>query len=308
MDKKIVFVKVIIFCAYLFQLSFVKAQFIVNQIEQEIPFSYSLIPGDTEFESEEAEANFILKVPLEDLKNAALSDGQEIMEEKLTLYIEKDRFAAETYSDESGKTTMVSDASSGKITMIMWSQKKVVEINPEDMKQIEEQANQAMEDVIKDMPPEMQEQVRAEMMNEKGGNTSSSYDVLPTGKKEEINGFPCEEYIIQAEEEYTSLWLANDNYGIYNAVKQISAKIEEIFEMSEDNGVDEWQIVPGKIPVQVRSFTYDMMMGDPIVSIQTITKIEKTNPPADKFRVPGEDEGYTKTTYIEMMQQLMPEE
>ena len=48
------------------------------------------------------------------------------------------------------------------------------------------------------------------------------------------------------------------------------------------------------------------MMGEPSITIQAITGIENRKPPADKFRVPGQDEGFTKGSMMEMMMQMMP--
>ena len=47
-----------------------------------------------------------------------------------------------------------------------------------------------------------------------------------------------------------------------------------------------------------------MMMGEPVLFIQSITKIEKKKPSADKFRVPGKKEGFTKGSMMDMMMQI----
>jgi len=43
-----------------------------------------------------------------------------------------------------------------------------------------------------------------------------------------------------------------------------------------------------------------------VLLIQTITKIENKNPSVDKFKVPGEKEGFTKGSMMDMMMQMMP--
>lgn len=285
----------------------IKAQYVIEQMEYEIPFSYSLIPEDVEFESDEDEINFILNIPFANLKAAALADGLEIIEEKMLMYLDGDHFAVESETEDMGKVTMVSDVSTGVIHLIMWSEKKTIEMKSEDMKKMEKQANEAIEAAIKDMPPEMQEQVRAEMNTDKD-RPMISFEPFPTGKSADINGYTCYEYRIEREEEMISAWVTNDEYGLMDEVKRLSSKIDEMFSQNEENDFDEWQMVPGKIPIQVISYIYDMIMGDPLINIQTITKIEKQKPPADIFKVPGEDEGFTQATVMETMDQITPEQ
>jgi hypothetical protein len=50
-----------------------------------------------------------------------------------------------------------------------------------------------------------------------------------------------------------------------------------------------------------------MAMEYPGITIQAITNIDNSKPPAAKFRVPGEDEGFSKGSMMEMMMQMTPE-
>jgi len=281
-----------------------KAQYIIEQIEYEIPVSYELIPEDAEFERQEDEINYILNIPESKLKEAALAEGLELKEEKSTIYIDGDNFAVETESEDTGKMTMLSDMKTGVMYVIMWTQKKVVEMKQEDMDEMAEESKAMSEKMLENLSPEIRKQVMAEMQKEKN-KSPLKYDVLPTGKKKKIYGFNCEEYRVNKGEDVITIWASNDKSGVLKEVSRISKKLDELSRSSDDEEVDEWQLVPGKIPVQVVTYTYSMMMGDPILAIQAITKIEKKKPSADKFRVPGKNEGFTSGSMMDMMQ-IMP--
>ncbi len=57
------------------------AQYIIQQIEYEIPVRYQLLLQDIEFETPEDKINHIINIPLSKLKEVALSEGREIIEE-----------------------------------------------------------------------------------------------------------------------------------------------------------------------------------------------------------------------------------
>jgi len=205
-----------------------------------------------------------------------------------------------------GKMTVISNAKDGKMYMVMWAQKRVVVITPEDLKKAEEQADAAVEESIKMMSPEIQAQVRAAMAQEKQQKPGTKPVAHPTGKKMSINGFNCQLYTIKKEEgNITGVWAAPDEMNITGAAEKISEKFSKIFNMGNDEETDEWSLVRGKIPVEVREMNLDMSMGEPTFSITAILKIERKTPPADKFYVPGEKEGFTHGSFSDMMKQMM---
>jgi hypothetical protein len=269
------------------------AQYIIQQVEYELPISYELIPEDVEFESEEDEANFILSLPTEKLRAAALSEGREVREEKTTIYIDGGNIAVESLSDEMGRTTMVSDTKTGVLYYVIWSQKKVFEMKPGDMEKMREKA-------LEGLPPDMRAQARAEMEREKE-KRPNQYDARPTGKKMKLYGFDCEQYLVNTDEEMLSIWATKDRSGIVGEVNRASARFDELFQTEGDDDVDEWELVPGQIPVEVRTYAGAMMMDEPTLTIQAITSIQKKKPSADKFNVPGEKEGFTKGSMMEIM-------
>jgi hypothetical protein len=282
-----------------------QAQFIIKQVEYNVPISYSLIPEDAELESEEEEALFFMTIPTEKLKLAAIEEGLEVTTNESSIYVDGDNFAVEDNS-EMGKMTVISNTKDGVMYMVQWAQKRVVVITAEDIKKMEEQANAAVEESIKMMSPEMQAQVRAAMEQEKQQKSGAKPATNPTGKKMSINGFDCELYIAKKEEgSITGVWATPDDMKITAAAEKISEKFSKIFNMGEDEETDEWSLVKGKIPVEVREMSQDMSMGEPSFNITSIQNIERKAPPADKFYVPGENEGFTHGSFSDMMQQMM---
>jgi hypothetical protein len=289
----------------IFTIGCLQAQFIIKQAEHTIPISYSLIPEDVEIESEEQEALFFMTIPIDKLKQAASEEGREIDTNESSIYVDGDNFAVEDNS-EMGRMTVISNAKDGVMYMVRWAQKSVVVMTPEDLKKIEEQANAAMEESIKMMSPEMQAQIREAMEQEKQQKSGAKQAANPTGKKMSINGFNCELYITKMEEgNITGIWAAPDDMKITAAAENISEKFSKIFSMGEDEETDEWSLVKGKIPIEVREMSQDMSMGEPSFSITSIQKIERKTPPADKFYVPGEKDGFTHGSFSDMMKQMM---
>jgi hypothetical protein len=293
---------IIIFCLTVDSL---RAQFIVNQVENTIPINYSLLPEDVEIENEEEEALFFMTIPIEKLKQAALEEGREVNSNESTIYVDGENFAAEDNS-EMGKMTVISNAKDGVMYMVMWTQKRVVVMTPEDLKKVEEQANAAVEESIKSMSPEMQAQVRAAMEQEKQQKSGAKLVANPIGKKMTINGFKCELYTIKDEEgSITGVWAAEDDMKITAEAERITGKISKMFNMGEDEQTDDWLLVKGKIPVEIRKMDRDMSTGEPNINITSILKIERKTPPSDKFYVPGKGDGFTQGSFSDMMNQMM---
>lgn len=281
------------------------AQYIIEQTEYTFPFNYDLILEDKEFESEEDEGSYILSIPESKLKEAALAGGMEILEEKSTIYIDGDNFAVESTSEEMGKVTMVSDMKTKMMYVIMWDQKKVMEIKPEDLAKMEENVMKAAEAMLENVPQEMREQVKVEMEKEKN-KPQMKYDAHPTGNKMKLYGFNCEEYRVSKDNELIAIWASSENSELAKEIDRISGTFDELYRTEDYEDIDEWQLIPGKIPVQVKTYRSAMTEEEPGITIQAITNIDNRKPPADKFRVPGEDEGFTKGSMMEMMMQIMP--
>ncbi len=298
-------IKILLILVICLMTGSLQAQFIIKQVEYTIPLSFSLLPEDTEIESEEEETMFFMTIPAEKLKQAALEEGREIKTNESTIYVDGDNFAVEDNSDM-GKMTLISNAKDGVMYMVMWAQKKVMIMTAEDLKKMEEQANAAVEEMLKEMSPEMQAQVKATMEQEKQQKSRAKLTANPTGKKMTINGFNCELHTLKNEEgEITGVWAAPDDMKITGDVERISGKFSKMFNMGEDEETDEWSMVRGKIPVEVRKMGMDMSMSEPSFDITSILKIQRKTPPVEKFHVPGEKEGFTHGSYSDMMKQMM---
>ena len=282
------------------------AQFIIQQSEYTVPLSYSLIPEDVEIESEEQETLFFMSIPIEKLIQAAREEGQEIDKNEQAIYVDGEKFATE-YTSEQGKMSLISNANDGIIYNVIWPQKKVIVMTQEDLKNIEKQAEAMTQAMMEKMSPEMQEQIKAAMQEEKNKQSSVEQTAKPTGKKMTINGFSCELYMIEGEDYGgMGIWAASDDMNITGNIERMTGKFAKMFNMGEEDQPDEWSLIDGKIPVEVRQMSSDMAMGMPGFEITSIEKIEKKKPPVEKFYVPVEKDGFTRVSYSDYMKQMMP--
>ena len=301
MNRTVLGAKIIVFIMIIMMVSFARAQFIIHQMEYEIPVNLDQIPEDKEFNSPNDEATFFLTLPEDKLKAAAPESAEQEVT-KSTMYIEGDNFAMETDSKETGKTTVVSDAKAGKFYYILWPQKKVMVMSADDMKAMQQKSQSAAEEMMKNLSPEMRKQVEQGMQGESA--KSAKPVVKATGKKMQKYGFTCEEYLVTGENDVQVIWATGDISGLAAKVEDFSTKMQEIFPSEEEEESDEWELVPGKIPVEVRTYENDMM-GNPVIKIQAITGIEKKQPPADVFKVPGKAEGFSQGSMNDMMKEMM---
>jgi hypothetical protein len=98
------------------------------------------------------------------------------------------------------------------------------------------------------------------------------------------------------------IWATDDGKGLSKHVASATQKMKSLFPSSGDEEKDEWELLPGKIPIVVK--TYNSSMNGSNIEIQEITKISKENPPAGKFTPPGKAQGFTTRSMKEMMMQM----
>ena len=279
------------------------AQYIIEQIEYEIPINYELLPEGTDFEDPADEAKFFLNLSEKKLKESAYSEYDEIDIQKSTIYISGNNFAVESQSKEEGKITVILNYKTGMVYYVIWSQKKVLEMSKEDMENMKEEANAAVEKMLAQLPPEMREQAKMSM-KEKMGQQESTQQITSTGKTMSKYGFKCEQYMITSEHDIMTIWASADQFGLAKKAQSVSEKLSKIFPADDKNNKDEWELVSGKIPIEIRTYLLDPMAGARM-EIQAITKINETHPPANKFKPPGEAEGFSRSSFKEMMNQMM---
>lgn len=286
------------------------AQFVMTQNEYEIPLSYSLVPEDLEMDSEEQETLFFMSIPIEKLLQAAREEGGNITANEQKIYYDGENFAADV-SSEMGKMTTILNVKDGMMYNVMWSQKQVMVISPDDMKEAEAQTNEAVQEMMKNLSPEMQAQMKEAMEQEEQEKQKKSMQkssVKSSGKKMKINGFDCELYTMKKYDgEITGIWAAADNMKITGNVDKMMGQLGKMFEMEEegDEETDEWLLVKGKIPVEVRRLNLQTAMGEPAFYITAIQKIEQKMPSAEKFHVPDEKDGFKHITFSEYYKQMM---
>ncbi|PKQ67294.1 hypothetical protein BZG01_07840 [Labilibaculum manganireducens] len=275
-------------CLYSIKL---QAQYIIEQIEYEIPINYELLPEDMEFDDIADEARFFLQLSESKLRDAAQKEYGDIEIIKSTIYIDGDNFAVESSSQEDGKTTVILNHNKGLIYYVLWSQKKIYEMSAEDMAEIQKGVGDAMQKMMADLPPEMKDQPQ------------TAKQITATGRGMVKYGQRCSEYLLEDEQEMMVIWASDDNMGLAKKAKSMSEKLAEIFPSMDEDEQDEWDLVAGKIPVEVRTFRLDAM-DDAQMGIQAITRIMKTTPPAEKFILPAEAVGFERGSFKDMMTQM----
>lgn len=295
--------KMILMMSFVCVLSIsLQAQYIIEQVEYEIPINYELVPEAMEFEDAADEARYFLQLSERKLKEDAQGEYGEIEMIASTIYIDGDNFAVESQSEEEGKTTVILNHNKGIIYYILWSQKKVYEMSNDDIVDIQKDADAAMQKMMAQLSPEMQEQAKMAMKNEKGQKQATK-QIKSTGREMIKYEHRCSEYLLEDEQEVMVIWASDDNMDLAKKAKSMSDKFDEIFPSMGEDEQDEWELVAGKIPVEVRTFRLDAM-GGAKMEIQAITRITKTKPPVEKFILPSEAVGFERSSFKEMMTQM----
>jgi len=283
-----------------------KAQYIIEQIDYEIPINYELLPEGTDFEDPVDEAKFFLNLSENKLKESAYSEYEEIEIHKSTIYMDGENFAVESHSKEEGKVSIILNYDTGMMYYVLWAQKKVYEISKEDIEGIQKEADAAVQKMLEQVPPEMREQAKIAMEGNRG-NQKSVQKIKPTGKEMNKYGYKCDQYMVEGKHEVMTIWASDDRLGLAKKAKSVSEKLSKMFPSTNKEEKDEWELVAGKIPIEVRTYQMDPMIGARM-EIQAITKIKETKPPAEKFISPGEAEGFSRSSFKEMMMQMMHEQ
>ncbi len=285
----------------LFAVNNLNAQYIIYQVEYKIPVNYDLVPEEKEFSSPIEEARFFLQLPQNKLEAALPAEEGHIQKEKTVIYIDGDNLAVESQSEE-GNISMVSNFNEKKFYLIYWPMKKVVVMTREDFEKTQQQAQNIADKMLEGLSPEMRQKIEAEMAKEKA-TQARPWKVNATGVKGQKYGFDCEQYLAERPDELILIWATDQYPEVVEKARTISEKLDAVFPEDELE-TDEWELVAGKVPVEVRRFETDEM-GNPVISVLAIERIEKAQPPKEKFAVPGADQGFTHTTLQEFMQEMM---
>ncbi len=269
---------------FFFMANFSFAQYIVETENHSLTIDYESL-GD-EYQSDEYEKmdNKIMEMPLEKLLQLAPEEDREA--EKIVFYIDGKSYAAESETEEAGKVKVIMDNSKNQFSIISYDQKAVTIITSDELKQMQ----QGMSEMA-GYSNRTEEEVKSTMKS--------------TGRTRNINGFNCEEYVFHDEEvsEITVIWASDDDKGVSKKIKELLNQFESVNSSPEEREKSEWEMIEGKIPVEVRKMQINTYQGN--IDIQQITKIEEKNISKDKFHVPAESEGFTHNSMKEMIEQMM---
>ncbi len=253
------------------------AQYVIQQTEYSIPITDNMWPKDKGFKNSTEEALYFLNLSDNKLTGDKKGGGNEKKESNSTIYIRGNNFAVDSYSSKGEKSSTIVNADKGMVYLVMWPRKTVMELSSKDLE-------------------EMQKQMKEEDAKEK---LQPGPEVKYTGKEMNKNGFNCKQYLVEQSDNVMMIWAADDNKGVSKNIGSATQKMKSLFPSSGQEEKDEWELLPGKIPIVVE--TYNSSINGSHIEIQQITKISKENPPAGKFTPPGKAEGFTTRSMKGMM-------
>ena len=261
-----------------------------------MPLPFDLIPEDRDVESDIEAARILFRMPTQKLIQAARESGTAVEMESSTIYIQGDRFAVESRSED-GRFSAISDMVNQRMYLVLWDQKKVMVIGKEDLDQMKQKTNTAAQQALDHLSPEMRKQVEAAMKNNM--RQEDAVSLRSTGKSEIINGFNCTQVIAETESGFQEIWAAEDQFGLSEKVGRFEAQMKQFMPSDEESDKDEWELVPGKVPVKVNTVSVPNF-SNPRIKITTIESIQKKTVPPSKFIPPGEAEGFQHVTPADM--------
>lgn len=128
----------------------------------------------------------------------------------------------------SPEATMLVDGKTGEMTTLMNDQKRFMRMSGEKMKAMTEMAGQFASDKQPAQKPKL----------------------VPTGKKETINGYEAEEYTSETPAYKASYWLTTKYPNYSEILKQLKAMQPAWMDMSKQ-GVPDYRDLPG-LPIRTR--------------------------------------------------------
>jgi len=247
---------------------------------------------------------FVFGISVNELLKKARGIGLSPDITEFTLYVSGKKIRFDTH-DQGNKMSHIMRLDEGKMYNIMWAQKQYMEMSIERMKQMQLQARAAvekgMEGMLANMPPEARAQMEAAM----GRRTEESEPsrLRKTGRKKTINGFPCEEYLVEGKFDKKQVWASSKFPAFRKAFEILSTDLPG-FEGpgANDREWELWKKVPNAWPVVMKGFEYDQITFEPSLEmVETMSIEEKTLAP-DTFRVPA---GFSELKMEEIQQGIM---
>lgn len=154
------------------------------------------------------------------------------------------------------------------------------------------------------MPPEQREMMEA-FLNESAEQPAPAVEIINTGEKDEVAGYPAVKYEVMADGElYEEVWLSKDDRlsGLIESIARMEPVTYEIvncaaFEVNLqiDPEFSEAYRELMRTGMEMKSMRYEFGTPEPGT---TLVRIERKHIPASEFSVP---EGYARVTFEEFM-------
>lgn len=276
-----------------------------------------------------------MDVPLNIAQKVASQNGADVSDTKAlasippSAYLKAGMGKAETstihlasnghYAVESGgsaeNTTVVWN---GKINIIMWDQKKVIQMTPEQIEQMVKGAQSMMEqipnmpDISKmlenaNIPKEQLEAAKKALagMPKTKGAPKSKPMVSKTSQKATIAGISASLYIVKEGDKTRGIWASSDNKALATKFKEMGEIMSALTEMAKKyEGTPEWELIPGTYPLAGVDISAGMF-GQKNMRARSTKEIIKGEPSKKAFYIPGRAEGF-QVGGMEVMMQGMP--
>lgn len=270
--------------------------------------------AEKDFDDAESTAKFLFDLPFEQLASAlkAQDEGQQAF--TMVMYMQKQKIRMDMELPIGKMTTIVRE-DQDKMYNLMWTKKKYIEMPMKQMRDMRQSVKESMpelqnmpdlEKMLDKLPPEAREKA-LEAMKQSGqmqqmqkAQEKPKQHAEKTGRKREINGFACEEWIINEDTSILAFWVTLDKPEAAKLVQEYSKVLSQSMGTSKDqkNAAKEiWELVPGSIPIESRTYNYHRMPG-PELSVALVEQIEEKTISSKTFELP---EGFEKGSMFDMM-------
>mgnify|MGYP002624211107 CR=1 FL=1 len=261
-------------------------------------------------------AEFLFDVPLERIAAAQQKHDSEGGAFDMTMYLQEQKVRMDMQSPM-GKMSAIIREDEDKMYNVMWAQKKYMEMSLEHIRQMRKGVMQNMPEMqnmpdisqmLDKLPPEAREKAleamkkSGQMQHMQGQHDSkkSQQSAEKSGRKRQINGFACEEWIVRDGNEISSYWVTHSRPELAKRVQEYSKTLSQGMGMREDDasaGKEIWELVPGSFPVESRTFK-QRHRGDIALDIMVVENIEEKVLDGKTFEVP---EGFEPGSMFDMM-------
>lgn len=319
MSKPKFYIMVVIFLFACFAGQALKAQYILEMEEFDVPESvlWEIREDKSDLDDPDKRATYLVSLPESDYIKVAQKLDEPIDINKTTIYVDGNNFAVETMSPE-GKMTMIHR--DGMIYMVIWDEKKVVKTSKEEVQKMREDAMSMLNQAQQNMPgynleamyehltKEQQEKLKEAMEQMKmarGGQVQTKQpvkepSVTKTDQRRTILDLATQLYIAKSNTKTKGIWATSEDKELAAKFSEAGKVFKAAFDMQGGNEIEEWHLLPGKFPVVTATYK-ESMMGTASVKVQRYTKIDKRQPPENKLMPPGKNEGFTEGTMMDMM-------